>query len=217
MKFSSIACALALAACTAAQAAPVTFEFTGLIDSSDVAGYEGGSTVSGSFTYDPEMATQMDLQSLGDGFQLATYAATAGSMLLNIGGEALSFSNLSIVVLDGDGTGEGMEAITFSADGMTRNGVSSDGALSLMLATTGANQDVLTTDLPLTLDLADFDMPFMSPLGTYFTNLTSNAQSAAFTITSLTSATTSVPEPATAWSMLVGLGVIGGVMRARRA
>lgn len=217
MKFSSIVGALALAACTATHAAPITFDFTGLIDTSDVAGYDSGSTVSGSFTYDPETATRMDLQPLGEGFQLATYAVTTGGMLLNIGGEALSFSNLGIVVFDGDGTGEGMEAITFNADGMTRNGVSSEGALSIMLATTGANQDVVTVDLPLALNLADFDMPFISPLGTYFTDLTSNAQMAAFTLTTLTPGTTAaVPEPAAMWSMLVGLGMIGGVMRARR-
>lgn len=217
MNFRRIACALALAAASAAQAAPVTFQFTGVLDSSDVSSYAAGTTVSGQFTYDTDTAPAMDAQSLGDGFSLITYLSIApDSMLLNIGEDAYTFTNLNVAIVDSTGGAEGGEALSLLGDGASVNGVAGSMAgLSLAFVSMGTNPDVLTLALPSSLNLADFDAPVISPVGTLFTDMSNNGPTASFTVTSLTQATP-VPEPGSAWTMLLGLGLVGGLLRARR-
>lgn len=217
MKFTRIACAaLALAASAAAQAAPVTVQFAGILDSSDVPGYEAGIEVTGQFSYDTDTLPAADPEFLADGFSLATYAISApGSLLLNIGGDVLSFSGLNVAILDNDGTGEGGEALSILAEGMTLGGLPGAGAVALTFLTSGANPDTLSLTLPASLELADFDLPFMAASGSYFTDLSANGKTAAFTMTSLT--TTAVPEPTTALTMLLGVGLMGGLLSRRRA
>ena len=213
---SRIACALLLSATTAVQAAPVTFEFTGVLDSSEIAGWEAGTAISGQFTYDTDTAPASGPDSLGDGFSLATYAvAGPGSFVLNIGGEALSFSSLGILMLDSTGEAEGGEAFSLMAEGLTVGGEARDGAVQFTLATQGTNPAVLTTALPETLNLDDFDAPIISKVGSFQSDLSSNAKTANFTVTSLTNVT-AVPEPATTWTMLMGLGLLGGAALRRR-
>lgn len=215
-KFRHLASVLALVAASAAQAAPVSFDFTGTLDDSAIAGYDVGSTISGRLTYDTDTLPAMEAMEIGEGFQFITYAVfEPGALLLNIGGDALSFSTLNIAIVDGNGTGEGAEAFSILAEGMTINGQDGEGAVSLTLATLGTNQDLLTSALPATLNLADFDAPIISPVGSFMTNLSSDALSANFTINSLTPATP-VPEPGTVVTMLMGLGLMGGLLMTRR-
>jgi hypothetical protein len=215
-KFRQLALTLALAAASAAQAASVSFDFTGTLDDSAIAGYDVGSTISGRLTYDTDTLPAMEAQEIGEGFQIITYGMfEPGSLLLNIGGDALSFSVLNIAIVDGNGTGEGAEAISILAEGMTINGQEGDGAVSMTFATLGTNQDLLTLALPSTMNLADFDAPIISPVGSFLTNLSSDALSANFTLNSLSTAT-AVPEAGSALTMLMGLGLMGGLLMKRR-
>jgi hypothetical protein len=217
MKISQIACALALAVSAVAQAAPVTVQFSGLVDTSDVAGYDVDSEISGQFTYDTDAASLMDPQALGDGFSIVTYGVNAPDALtFNIGGDVLSFSNLGIAIFDSVGEVEGGESFSILADVMTLNGVpGSPGAVMLTFNTSGTNPDVLSLALPSSLNLADFDSPFAAATGSFLTDLTSNGQSVSFNITSLT--TTAVPEPGSALTMLLGFGLMGGLVHRRRS
>lgn len=216
MKLARMACALALVASSAAHAAPVTFQFTGTVDDSSISGYEVGSLISGQFTYDTDTPAAMDPSSLGDGFQLITYAAgRPDAFELSIGGDVITSSMLNIVILDSDGTTEGGEALSIMADGATvRGGIEGDGAIGLTFTTTGLNTNVLTTALPSVLTLEDFDSPFMGRYGTIFSSLAGEGGTASFTVTSLQ--TTAVPEVSTAVTMLTGFALMGGLLRRRR-
>jgi hypothetical protein len=219
MKFNLIVGACALAAATAAQAAPITFQFTGTLDSSDVVGYEVGSLVSGEFTYETDTLPTSEPEPVSDGFQLVVYGGLSApaSFKFNIGGDAMSFSNVNVVILDNDGLELGSEFLSISGEGATVNGAAGTSGVSLTLGTVGTNPDVLSVALPSTLNLSDFQGALAMPSGTFISD-SSGTQMATFTVTSLTAApAVAVPEPATALSMLLGLGLMGGVMRRRRA
>src|SRR5690606_11687078 len=123
------------------------------------------------------------------------------------------FSTLGIAMLDTDGTIEIGEALGIMAMDMSLNGIPGGlGAVSLNLNTSGGNPNVLSLSLPTSLSLADFDD---SAYGSFYSDASSFSEGLGFTLTSLSAS--AVPEPSSALSMLLGLGLVGGALWGRRA
>jgi hypothetical protein len=199
----------------AAQAAQITFSFTGTITSiSDplnaFAGVSSGTTFSGSYTFDSTTADADSSATIG------RYAGALEAFTLNIGAYSLSFpgegSPNQIVVRNDVGAGGNIDTYNVLADFLGFGGYSDIDLLGL--GGQGPNTVFGSDALPLTPDF------FASLTFTTF-QLDLKEQSKGTTgtlrgtLTSLTT-TTSVPEPGVLG--LLGLGLLGlGLMRRRRA
>lgn len=217
MKFTHIVSALALLASSASFAAPVTYNFTGTVDDSTVAGQSAGDAVSGQFTYDTDAAPAAPITDLGDGFQLATFLIEQpGALSVTIGGQTLTSSVLNVAILD-NVSGDGGEALSLLSGGLLVNGQETDGALGLNFMTSGSNRDVFSSSLPANMQLSDFDAPMYASAGSLFVSLSNpDAASTNFTVTSLSRVTSAVPEASTGLTLMTGLFMMGGLLRQRR-
>lgn len=217
MQIKHLACAAAMLAFGVAHAAPVSFQFTGVVDKAGDFGVALGAEVSGVITYDT--ATQPDFESgpIGPGLnlQLVSYNLTGiGSFDVNLAGKQLTTSTMGATIRDNLG-GNHEEQIDFSGSGVKLDGLAYSGAYAVLtLATRPGVSDVLDRNLPSSINLADFDAPYFAHYGAVFKGDGLDSSTLTFNVTSITA----VPEPASVVSMSLGLvGVLGLSLRRRRA
>jgi hypothetical protein len=207
--------ALVLGLSSSAFAVPVTFQVTGTLANSGIAGYSDGATFTGQVTYDTS-ALPVSLFPLGQGTELATYDITQpNAFTLDVGDKQhLSSSDLSVAVMNNGTNTSASEAISFTANNVVFNGQASTGYVLFTLQTTGT-QHVFGSNLPADLNQSDFQ-PIV---GTVFTTSDSSAQTVDLNVNTFAKGSgvvSSVPEASTSASMLLGLFAVASVCGLRR-
>lgn len=215
MKIKHLACAAAMLAFGVAQAAPVSFQFTGVVDKAGDFGVELGAQVSGVISYDTSIPPDFASGPIGPGanMQLVSYNLTGiGSFDVNLAGKQLTHSTMGATIRDSLGGNQG-EQLEFSVDGVKLDGQAYKGAYAvLVLATRPGVSDVLNSHLPANLNLADFDAPYFAHYGAVFKGDGLDSSTLTFNVTSITA----VPEPASVVTMGLGLVGVAGVCLSRR-
>jgi hypothetical protein len=204
--------ALALVCSVAAQAAPVVVRFAGVVHSDSAFGFDVGTPVSGQFGYDTTQPPDLPTVELPDtGARMTSYLL--GSQVpftLTVGSAHFQALFTQLTLLNSEPHGDAVDVLSVEAFGTKRGDtVYEKGLLTLGLVADKDAETSIGSTLPTSINAGEFTylMGSLAPTSDV------GAPVLWYSITSISA----VPEPSTMAAALVGLVVMGGLLRRRQS